>query len=143
SNTSLIVQSRGAGSGFVHAVTSDWQLGTVIQARTGAPLTPSTTGNLSLTGLNNQRPVIVGDPALTNPDENQWFTIAAFAPNMPGSWGNTPKGSLRGPGFWTVDLAVSRNLGVGGSKHVEVRIEAFNVFNTVNLGNPNVTFGNA
>jgi hypothetical protein len=143
SNTSLIVQSRGAGSGFVHVVTSDWQLGAVIQARTGAPLTPSTTGNLSLTGLNNQRPVIVGDPALTNPDENQWFTIAAFAPNMPGSWGNTPKGYLRGPGFWTVDLAVSRNLGAGGSKHVEVRIEAFNVFNTVNLGNPNVTFGNA
>jgi hypothetical protein len=143
SNTSLIVQSRGAGSGFVHVVTSDWQLGTVIQARTGAPLTPSTTGNLSLTGLNNQRPVIVGDPTVANPDENQWFTIAAFAPNTPGSWGNTPKGYLRGPGFWTVDLAVSRNLGVGEGKHVEVRIEAFNLFNNVNLGNPNVTFGNA
>src|SRR5436190_5089465 len=143
SNTSLILQSPGFGSGLVHALTTSWQVGTVLQARTGAPLTPSTTGNLSLTGLNNQRPVIVGDPALTNPDENQWFTIAAFAPNVPGSWGNTPKGYLRGPGFWTVDLAVSRNLGVGGSKHVEVRIEAFNVFNTVNLGNPNVTFGNA
>ena len=36
----MILQSRGAGSGFVHEFTTDWQLGTVIQARTGAPLTP-------------------------------------------------------------------------------------------------------
>jgi carboxypeptidase family protein len=143
SNTSLIVQSRGFGSGLAHALTDSWQFGTVFQARTGAPLTPGTTGNLSLTGLNNQRPIIVGDPSASDPNENLWFSIAAFAPNTPGVWGNTPKGFLRGPGFWNVDLALSRNIGVGGSRRVEVRIESFNVFNNVNLGNPNVTFGNA
>ena len=58
SNTSLIVQSPGVGSGFVHELTANWQIGTVFQARSGAPLTPTTTGNLSLTGLNNQRPVV-------------------------------------------------------------------------------------
>src|SRR5262249_41516899 len=143
SNTSVILQSRGAGSGFVHEFTTDWQLGTVIQARTGAPLTPSTTGNLSLTGLNNQRPLIIGDPSVSNPSETLWFNTAAFAPNAPGSWGNTPKGYLWGPGFWTVDMALSRSLGIGGGQRVEVRIEAFNVFNNINLGNPNVTLGNA
>jgi hypothetical protein len=50
SNTSLILQSPGFGSGFVHTLTDAWQLGTVLQARTGAPLTPATTGNLSLSG---------------------------------------------------------------------------------------------
>jgi len=143
SNTSLILQSHGLGSGFAHTFTTDWQLGTVIQARSGAPLTPTTTGNLSLTGLTPQRPIVVGDPNVSDPNESLWFNTAAFAPNTPGSWGNTPKGFLRGPGFWTVDLAVSRNLGIGAGRHVEVRIEAFNVFNNVNLGNPNVTFGNA
>jgi hypothetical protein len=143
SNTSLILQSHGMGSGFVQTFTDGWQLGTVFQARTGAPLTPGTTGNLSLTGLNNQRPVIVGDPSMSDPNENAWFNIAAFAPNTPGSWGNTPKGFLRGPGFWTVDLALSRNLAIGGARRVEVRIESFNVFNNVNLANPNVTVGNA
>ena len=143
SNTSLILQSPGFGSGLVHALTTSWQVGTVLQARTGAPLTPGTTGNLSLTGLNNQRPILVGDQTVSDPNENQWFNTAAFAPNTPGVWGNTPKGLLRGPGFWNVDLALSRNLGVGDGKHVEVRIESFNVFNNVNLGNPNVTLGNA
>ena len=143
SNTSLILQSPGFGSGFVHTLTDDWQLGTVLQARTGAPLTPSTTGNLSLSGLGNQRPLVIGDPAAADPNENLWFNTAAFAPNTPGVWGNTPKGILRGPGYWNVDMALSRRLGAGEGKHVEMRIEMFNVFNHVNLGNPNVTVGNA
>ena len=142
SNTSLILQSRGAGSGLVHALTADWQVGTVIQLRSGSPLTPVTTGNLSLTGLNNQRTVTIGDPGLDNPTETQWFNTAAFGPNTPGSWGNTPKGFLRGPGFWNVDFALSRNLATGTAKHVELRWEVFNLFNNVELGNPNVTFGN-
>jgi hypothetical protein len=142
-NSSLIVQTHGFGGGATHAITDGWQIGTVFQARTGAPLTPTTTGNLSLTGLTPQRPFVVGDPSVSDPNENQWFNQAAFAPNTPGSWGNTAKGFLRGPGFWTFDLALSRNIGVAQNQHVEVRIESFNLFNNVNLGNPNVTFGNA
>ena len=138
----MVVQSSGVGSGFVHGLTDKWQVGAVFQARSGAPLTPTTTGNLSLTGLNNQRPMVIGDPTVSNPSETQWFNTAAFAPNTPGVWGNTPKGFLRGPGYWNFDLALSRNIEVGGSKHIEARWEIFNVFNHVALGNPNVTFGN-
>jgi hypothetical protein len=42
-----------------------------------------------------------------------------------------------------VDLALSRNLPLGSSKHVEVRVESFNIFNHVVPGDPNVTLGNA
>jgi len=142
-NGSFIVQSRGAGRGLVQALTNDWQLGTIVQARSGAPLTPGTTGDLALTGLNNQRPIIVGDPDLSNPTFDRWFNTDAFAANTPGLWGNTPKGFLRGPAYWNVDMALSRNIEVGNAKHVELRVEAFNVFNRVQPGNPNVTFGNA
>ena len=143
SNTSLIYQSPGIGGGTLHVVTAGWQIGTVLQARSGAPLTPATTGNNSLTGLPNQRPLVVGDPALADPTADKWFNTAAFANNTPGVWGNTPKGLLRGPRFWNVDLALTRNIGVGDGKHLEVRVEMFNVFNHVALGNPNVTVGNA
>ena len=57
-------------------------------------------------------------------------------------WGNTPKGILRGPGYWNFDLALSRNFTVGTGKRVEARWEVFNVFNHVALGNPNTVFGN-
>jgi hypothetical protein len=142
-NASVIVQSRGIGSGFVRQFTSDWQLGTVFQARSGSPLTPSTTGNLSLTGLGNQRPLLIGDPNLDDPTFDRWFNTAAFAPNTPGLWGSTPKGLLRGSVFWNVDMALSRNVGIGGGKHVELRVESFNIFNHVVPGDPNTTLGNA
>ena len=49
---------------------------------------------------------------------------------------------MSGPGFWTVDIALSRNFAIGDGKHIEARVESFNLFNHVNLGNPNTTFGN-
>jgi carboxypeptidase family protein len=141
SNTSLIVQSPGIGGGILRALTNDWQLGTVLQARSGDPLTPGTTGNLSLTGLGNQRPIIVGNPNLAVRTADQWFNTNAFAANGPGVWGNTPKGYLRGPAYWNVDVALSRNLRLTSERRVELRIEAFNVFNHVVLSDPNVTYG--
>jgi hypothetical protein len=38
-------------------------------------------------------------------------------------------------------VALSRNLRLASERRVELRIEAFNVFNHAVLGDPNVTFG--
>ena len=86
------------------------------------------------------------DPNLSEPTWNsshtalQYFNMAAFAQNTPGVWGNVPKGYLRGPGYWNVDMALSRNVTVA-TRRFELRMEVFNVFNHVNWGNPNVTLG--
>jgi hypothetical protein len=142
-NSGFIYLTQGMGSGFVRGLTRDWQFGTVFQARSGTPLTPATTGNLSLTGLGNQRPFVVGDPELEDRTAARWFNTAAFAPNTPGNWGDTPRGFLRGPAYWNFDLAVSRMIRMGGEQRLELRVEAFNLTNRVHLGNPNVTLGNA
>lgn len=142
-NSSLTLQSPGVGSGLVRTLTNDWQLGTIFQARSGSPLTPTTTGNLSLTGLNNQRPFVVGDPDLDDRTAERWFNTAAFAPNTPGSWGDTPRGFLRGPAFWNIDMALSRVVRLNARHRVELRAEAFNITNRVHLDNPNTVFGNA
>jgi hypothetical protein len=155
-NLSTVFMSRGVGGGFISLLTRDWRLGTVLQARSGQPLTPSTTGDSALTGLAaTERPLIVAgvDPNLSEPTWNssgtalQWFNMSAFSQNTPGSWGNVPRGYLRGPGFWNVDMALSRNVKVA-TREFELRAEMFNVFNHVNWGNPaagggpvNVTLG--
>src|SRR4029434_9077087 len=41
-NGAFILQSSGAGSGAVRTITNGWQFGAIVQARSGAPLTPST-----------------------------------------------------------------------------------------------------
>jgi carboxypeptidase family protein/TonB-dependent receptor-like protein len=142
-NSSWVYQISGVGGGWLRGLTTDWQIGTVFQARSGSPLTPSTTGNRSLTGLGNQRPLVVGDPDLEDRTINRWFNIDAFAGNPAGSWGDTPRGFLRGPAYWNIDLALSRVFRLTSESRVEVRAEAFNLTNRVHLGNPNVTFGSA
>lgn len=142
-NSSFIYQSPGVGSGAMRALTSGWQLGTVFQARSGSPMTPTTTGNLSLTGLGNQRPLVVGDPDRDDRSAAAWFNTAAFAPNTPGLWGDTTRGFLRGPAYWNFDMALSRSFVIGPGRRLELRAEAFNLTNRVHLGNPNVTLGNA
>ena len=61
-------------------------------------------------------------------------------PSAPGTLGNFHRNSLRGPGFWAVDAAVSRLVSLGGSRRVELRVEAFNVFNRFNWNVPDVNF---
>jgi carboxypeptidase family protein/TonB-dependent receptor-like protein len=148
-NLSAVLLSRGVGQGFVNLLTRDWSLGTVLQARSGSPLTLATTGDSALTGLAaTETPLLVpgADPYLATPTWNssstalQYLNMAAFAQNTPGVWGNTPKGYVRGPGFFNVDMALSRNVPVGGQK-LELRVEVFNVFNRVNFGNPVTTLG--
>ena len=57
--------------------------------------------------------------------------------------GDAPRGFLRGPAFWNIDLALSRVVRFGATQRIELRAEAFNLTNRVHLGNPNVTLGNA
>ena len=58
-----------------------------------------------------------------------------------GAFGNVKRNSLEGPAFCNVNLALVRDVRLGTSARLQVRVEAFNVFNHVNWGNPNVTLG--
>ena len=58
-------------------------------------------------------------------------------------WGNVSRNYLTGPKFWNTDLAFSRNVNMSGGRRFEIRIEAFNLFDTVNWANPNVTVDSA
>ena len=50
---------------------------------------------------------------------------------------------VRGPGFKNVDASLARAFNVGGTKSIEVRVEAFNVFNWFEWGNPSTNFSAA
>jgi hypothetical protein len=135
-NSSLILESPGVGGGAVGALTRAWQLSTIVAIRSGGPLTITSGANNALTGIQPQRPVQVGDPELDHPTIDAWFNIAAFAPNPPGVQYGVGRGTLRGPNYWNVDASLSRRLALSGSQHVELRIEAFNVFNHFQPNDP-------
>ena len=49
--------------------------------------------------------------------------------------------SYRGPGYWRVDASIFKRFHIGPSQELEVRAESVNLFNHVNLGNPDGEIG--
>ena len=101
-------------------------------------------------GANNYRPNITCDPYAPAGQQSitQWFNPACVAlPTDPGQpFGNAPRNNVRGPNFWQFDAAASKNIAVAGRTRVQVRVEAFNLFDRVNFAPPasnrsNASFG--
>lgn len=126
--------------GPLGAILGGYQLNVIAQFQTGNPLVVRGANNF--TGIN--WPNVVGDPTLPASERtaDRWFNTDAFRnpPNF--VIGNAPRTlpDTRGPGYKNFDLSVFRNIALSEKFRLELRAEAFNVFNMVNLGNPNTTF---
>ena len=80
---------------------------------------------------------------LTGGPRNKYFDASAFTAPDPGTIGNASRNLLRGPTFSSTDLSFMKTVPVGGEMRFQVRVEVFNIFNQVNYGNPNASFGAA
>ena len=94
---------------------------------------------MSNTGQFQDRPNLVGDPGLDNPDPSLWFNTAAFARPANFTFGSAGRDTLTGPGFNSFDVGVMKNNRFGESGNVQFRAEFFNLFNRPNFNLPNVT----
>jgi hypothetical protein len=100
-------------------------------------------------GANNYRPNITCDPyAASGQSITQWFnpSCVVIPTDQSQPFGNAPRNNVRGPNFWQFDLAASKNVALGGQARLQLRLEAFNLFNRVNFTPPaanrsNSTFG--
>jgi outer membrane receptor protein involved in Fe transport len=129
---------RWLDDGAASWILGNWQLNWMLLARSGQPMTVIAGGDPANLGFSNYaRADLVGDPKLDNPTPERWFNVAAFA-NPVNAFGNSERNILRAPGFWNVDLGVQKNVPFGSGRELQLRVEAFNVFNHINLGNPDV-----
>jgi hypothetical protein len=81
-------------------------------------------------------PNIVGDPHLSDRSKTKWFNPDAYALPDQYTFGNVGRNSLRGPGYFTVDLALSKTFKLTERFSFELQGEAFNALNRANLGQP-------
>ncbi len=93
------------------------------------------------------RPNVIGDITEGGGDKDRWFNAtpigspgSAFSRPQVGTFGDMERGSLIGPGFWNVDASLFKRFAFRRTS-LELRLEAVNVFNHVNLGNPDTTIG--
>ncbi len=169
-NASLIYGLPSMGSGVAGAVLGNWQVGGILNARSGLPLPvqvvrPDVLYQDSGSGLfyanpaagrvavintprggasrNVRRPDLIPgvDPYIKD-GGLLFLNPAAFAAPMPGTFGNLERNVLRGPGFIQTDLFFAKHI-VVNRKNLELRIEVFNLLDSVNYANPAVTLNAA
>jgi hypothetical protein len=122
-------------------LTSHWRLTGILNARSGDRLNIVSGRDNAFTGLANQRPNKVSDDFYQK-TLTSWFNPAAFAQPGPGELGNLIRNAVVGPGYWNIDMALSRLITFGGTRRVELRLESFNLLNHFNWGNPVTTTAN-
>lgn len=118
---------------------------------TGTYYTPQfagTSAQVASGGNYTQRPDrIVGQPINSGSDTGtigKWFNTAAFNTDplkiaSPQGYGTAQRNAIRGPGTVSVNMALARSQRIGtGTKSVEFRATATNVFNTVQYAGINV-----
>jgi hypothetical protein len=133
-------------------VASGWRLAGSFRAITGPWLTILTGTDVALNGQpGTQRVNQIGDNVYadgsTNPANGfiRWLDRTAFANPQAGTFGNMARNQVRGPYNKNVDLALTRVFPMG-RQGIEVRAEAFNAFNWLQLSAPtaaNLNFSSA
>jgi hypothetical protein len=118
-----------------------WSIAPIINLQSGNPFSPivSRTDTNSLTAFD--RPNIVPGQPLTMPNPTpgstgQWINPLAFVAPPIGSFGTVGRNTLTAPGFEDIDFAVSKNTAIKERVSLQFRVEAFNLFNHPNFGQP-------
>jgi outer membrane receptor protein involved in Fe transport len=131
--------------GILNGFLGGWQVSSVWQVHSGIPFTPIVgTANLDGSLAGTWFPNRVGDASVSNPTVQEWFNPSAFAAPAPGTFGNSGRDVLFGPSWKQVDFGLAKHfaihkLGEGGD--LEIRADAFDLFNTANFGQPNPDIG--
>jgi hypothetical protein len=120
------------------AWTRGWQVAAIVQSQSGNPVN-IVTSNATLNGVpNTVRPNLVG-PIRVIGSVDQWFDPASF--EAVNGFGNLGRNVVIGPAFHNTDLSVSKVIPFGGRYRLQLRADAFDVFNHPNFGPPGNVVG--
>ena len=125
--------------GFAGAALGNWQSNAIAVWQTGLPFTVTNSVAEINTGVSSDRPNLVGAPNLSNPNNAEYFNVAAFAPQAFGSPGDSGRNTLHGPHFRHVDFSLFKTFPLYEEFRLQFRAEAFNISNTPSFANPNST----
>ncbi|GGA56805.1 hypothetical protein GCM10011507_05160 [Edaphobacter acidisoli] len=135
--------------GFADKALNHWQLTTITSLQSGLPFSVSSGVDNSLSGpttnsgtndladrvpgVSTARPAGVSKLA-------EYFNTAAFTENALGTFGDSGRNSITGPGSWSSDVGLLKNFPITERFNFTFRAEAFNAPNHTNFGGPGTTF---
>ena len=145
-NASIVYMSHWVGRGWSARLLNHWNIAPLIRYQSGLPVNPAAGKDNSLTGVGNDRPDVIATQTYTGAPHGlfyQYINPNLFAANQTGKFGNAGHNSLRAPGYFDVDVAVTREFRFVERLTLQARGEAFNALNRVNFGGPNSNISSA
>jgi carboxypeptidase family protein len=129
-----------------------WQVSGIFYASSGGPFTipgiPALGSNPGATANNNRADYVPDAPGCNGQPTFKDFkdrlrngfpvyvNAACFRVPAVGELGNSRRNSLTGPSQWNVNMSLQKSTRIADSVQLELRLEAFNVFNHRNYSNP-------
>jgi hypothetical protein len=114
-----------------------WQLQVIGTALSGTPLSAIVSADFSGTGIPIvNRPNLIANPNIDHPTASRFFNPAAFQIPADGTFGNSGRNVIIGPGIWNVDTALSRTVRLSDTIRAQFRTDFYNVFNHPNFFAP-------
>lgn len=123
-------------------IVNGWMVNSIVTWQSGFPFSIMSGRDNSFTGINRDRADFTGGDASLGSGRShgemaaRYFDTSKFTTNAIGTFGNSLKNMLRGPGYFNTDFALLKVTRVSGVD-VQFRAEFFNVFNTVSFNAPN------
>lgn len=135
-------------TGWANRLAGGWSVTGITTFATGLPVGISENDDNSLTGTQNTEapfdlPNFTPGPIYVNknPRSGQpYFNYNLFSAEPLGSFGNSKRRFFHGPGLNNWDMALLKTTKITESKSLEIRLEAFNVWNHAQFGGPNGSF---
>jgi len=112
-----------------------WEVSGITRAQSGQYLTA--TGNTSI-GTRRADYVDGQDIQISDGDENRWFNTGAFVRAPDARRGTASVGQIVGPAYYVWDVSFRKKFSITSSVKLGVQADVFNLFDRVNLNNPNI-----
>lgn len=133
-------------SGWVNLIAAGWSVSGITTFATGLPVSLSENDDNSLSGTaTTEAPFDLPNYTpggsiyqTTNPRKGgTYFNTSLFSLETLGSFGTSPRRFFHGPGLNNWDMALLKDTKITESKSLQLRFEAFNIWNHAQFNNPN------
>ncbi len=130
----------GDATGLKQVLLGGWSINPLMEIRSGNPFSVLTGAGVAISNINDgvsqpDRPNMIRANAVLGGWE-RYFDPKAYYLQEPGYLGDSPRNSVRGPGFTEVDLSLTKQFKTSERTNLEFRAEAFNIINHPNFDLP-------
>jgi hypothetical protein len=136
---SMVATTPQFSNRTLRILASNWQFAPILSIASAQLFSVFSGTDRALTSVGSQPPNLV-DPQNVYPSKQtaaKWINgVGTFALADPGTYGNVGYNSFKGPGTFQLNMAVSRTFAIRERQSLQVRAEAFNLPNHVNLATP-------